>query len=538
MNGTLGYQLNWTGGQRIKLYKDFGIRWWLNSLDVRTSASRQTSRRWRLIGDEYRPDPYGFRASLQNSGSANYSPVPSITSTFNMNIERDVGLPHEWFGVDVGTEVRRNHNFKLNYRPPPIRFVRAFQPDINYTSQYTEDSSPNVRRPGDPRGTRNVNANHTVALKVKYDIGNTFSTIFRRMGVDVDSRDDRPPPGAQPPATGGAAGAGSAAPDTSTAPADTTSGPRADPMMLVHKFTEVLTDIRRVNFSVSQQNGSNYQRIPERPGYGYQFGLSTDTGINTPDGPVDKPDTESESLKFNADSGVELTESIDVAGRYQHTITDQVNRTSERRSVSTTFPDVQLSWKNLERLGLFGAFFTQTQATVNLKQFKQESGRRDEDPENIRTQLTFSPSLLFTWKNDIKSNLGVSYNKNTSDTRGSKTEQTSISINLDFKKSFIGGAGFKIPIPFFTKQVKWKSKLDTNLSMAYSRTSGKRFTEGSDLSSPIPSTSSIRVSPTVAYTFSDNLSGRAFIDYNRSYTETTDQTITTVRVGVTAVFTF
>jgi hypothetical protein len=32
--------------------------------------------------------------------------------------------------------------------------------------------------------------------------------------------------------------------------------------------------------------------------------------------------------------------------------------------------------------------------------------------------------------------------------------------------------------------------------------------------------------------------GSAFIDYARQYTEATDQTTTTVRVGVTAVITF
>jgi hypothetical protein len=149
-----------------------------------------------------------------------------------------------------------------------------------------------------------------------------------------------------------------------------------------------------------------------------------------------------------------------------------------------------------------------------------------------------SPSLLFTWKNDIKSTLGVAYNRNTSETRGSKTETTSLSVNLDFTKTFIGGAGFKIPIPFFSKEVKWKSKLDTSLKLAYSRTGGKRFLEGTDFSTPIPSTSSLRVSPTVAYQFSETLSGRAFVDYSRGYNESNDQTITTLRIGVTAVFTF
>ena len=42
----------------------------------------------------------------------------------------------------------------------------------------------------------------------------------------------------------------------------------------------------------------------------------------------------------------------------------------------------------------------------------------------------------------------------------------------------------------------------------------------------------------MTYNFSQALNGRLFIDYGRTYTELTGQTITTVRVGISAVFTF
>jgi hypothetical protein len=90
---------------------------------------------------------------------------------------------------------------------------------------------------------------------------------------------------------------------------------------------------------------------------------------------------------------------------------------------------------------------------------------------------------------------------------------------------------------FFGKEMKWNNTLETNLALAYTRAGGSRSTLGG-IEEPIPATTSFRVAPTVRYTFSKNVNGSAFIDYSRIFAEATDQTTTTVRVGVTAVIAF
>ncbi len=176
--------------------------------------------------------------------------------------------------------------------------------------------------------------------------------------------------------------------------------------------------------------------------------------------------------------------------------------------------------------------------SANFKIFEQETGRRDEDPTSSRRDFSITPALQFSFKNEINSNLSVSYAKNTTNTRGSSSENTNLSVSLDFRKIFRGGAGFRIPLPFLNKRVDWSSQLETNLSLAYSQTGGKRFVTGSVFFEPIPQTTSLRISPAMTYNFTDALSGRMFIDYARQYNEATDQTITTLRLGVNAVFTF
>jgi hypothetical protein len=441
--------------------------------------------------------------------------------------------------------VRRNHNLKVQYRPPPVWLIKAFSPDLSWGTSYAEDSSPNIRRPQDPRGVRNVNTGRDMSLKTRFDLGATFEKIFDKIGLEVEGdgkgrREKEIPWERLPPAIADSLRALQAADTTSQAEADTTAAKPGgvDAMLAVRKLGSILAGIRRLNANLTHRVNNNYARIPDRPSLAYQFGFDTNSGVVTEDGAFDKPDRLTKTLSLSADTGAQITDDIDVATRYQKSISNSEIGANSTESNSTTFPDVQMSWKGLEKIGLFGVLFTQTQANLNYKKFIQESGRKGEEPDNIRETLTLSPSLLFTWKNETKSTLGVSYNKVTTDQRGSISENTTLSVNLDFRKSFRGGAGFKLPIPLFRKEVKWKSTLDTNLSIAYSRSGGERRVAGTPISQPIAGTTSLRVSPNVAYTFSQSLSGRAFVDYSRSYNEARDQTTTTVRVGVTAVFTF
>jgi hypothetical protein len=138
-----------------------------------------------------------------------------------------------------------------------------------------------------------------------------------------------------------------------------------------------------------------------------------------------------------------------------------------------------------------------------------------------------------TWKNQMQTTLSVAYSSATNDTRGSKSATNSSGVTLDLKRNFRGGGG----IGFLGKKMAWNNDLETNVSIAYSRSGGERTVLGG-FTEPIPASTSFRVSPNARYTFSKNINGSAFVDYGRQYTESTRQTTTTVRVGVTAVVTF
>jgi hypothetical protein len=512
------------------------LRYWLNALNFRLQASRKTANRSRFRNGEFVKDPYFYDADVKMNGSANYSPFRSLTSSFSASMTRDLNLPKYWYGIDVGREVGRSHNLQLSFRPPKIFIIGAFSPDFNMGTGYLENSGPNIRRPGDPAGTRNVSNQRSAGVKMRFDVGKYFGQLFGKFGW----LKDEPPQGDRrmPPRTG----SGGAVADTTTgsqpAEEDTTkTQSRADPKIALRKFGQILKDIRQVNINVQQRFNSSYTRIPARPSYLYQFALTEKTGIVTAEGDIDAPDRASTNLTISLDSGVQLSSNIDIAGRYSTAFTNSQTQVGESESRTSTWPDVNVKWTGIEKFGLFKRIFLNSSANFTYRKQSSESGRKGE-VDAKRETITITPTMTFTFKNGINSTLSMSYNKSLSDNRGSVTENSGMSIGLDLKKDISGGAGFKLPIPFFRKEVKWRSALNTNMNISYSRSSGKRFQAGSELFQPIPLTTSLRIGPSMTYNFTRALNGRLFVEYGRAYSQATDQTVTTVRIGISAVLTF
>jgi len=249
---------------------------------------------------------------------------------------------------------------------------------------------------------------------------------------------------------------------------------------------------------------------------------------------IGKPDTRRASLSFNVDSGVQITRSFDVQGRYTRGTTDQDFRGSgQSRTLAVTWPDLQAKWDGLGNFRPLKPILTNGSVNMNYKATHAESGVKGQAPVSTSDALVLSPAVDMTWKNQMQTTLSVSYSSSSNDTRGSKSETNSEGVSLDLKRDFRGGGG----IGFLGKSMSWNNDLETSLSLTYSRAGGQRTVLGG-FAEPIPSSSSWRVFPTARYAFTKNVNGSAFIDYSRQYTEATKQTTTTVRVGVTAVVTF
>jgi Motility related/secretion protein len=529
MQGGITYQMTWSGGNTLPLFGANRFRWWINQIDLSSTATRQTGKRWSLINGEFRKDPYQYAATLTNQGTVRYNPFRSLESSFGMTINRDLAIPHFWHGYDVGTEVGRGETARLSFVSPDWRLLRFFEkPSIEVASSYGEDSSPNVRRPQDSEGTRNVNASRNDTGRIGFDVGRQFGNLFKLFGWDVgepaaNAPKQNAPPGGAPP---------DSVPPVMSPPDTTRARPGAGTAF--RGLGRLLANIRPIKANVQRRKASGYLRVPERPDWSYQLGLDNNTGILVDGKSIGPPETKTFNLTYTLESGVQLRKSFDVQARYSQTTNDAAFRTNESRSNSTTWPDIQARWDGLQNLRVLGNSISQGELRCDWRETKVETGPKNQEPVTTTESFTLTPALVMLWKNQLNSSLNVSYTENTSDTRGSKSVTNNVSVGMELKKNFRGGGGIK----FFGKGIDWTNELEATLVMAYGQSGGERFQPGSTLSEPIPSRTSLSVDPLVRYTFSKNINGSAFIGYSRTHLETTGQTTTTMRLGVTAVINF
>jgi hypothetical protein len=528
MQGGITYQMTWSGGNTLPLFGANRFRYWINQIDLSSNATRQTGRRWSLVNGEFRMDPYQYAATLTNQGTVRYYPFRSLESSFGMTINRDLALPHYWHGYDVGTETGRGENARISFVSPDWRLLRLFEkPSIEVSSSYSEDSSPNVRRPQDPEGTRNVNSSRNDTGRIGFDVGRQFGNLFKLFGWDAaEPPGGAPGQNAPPPVPPDSARAGASPPDTTRA--------RPGAGTALRGLGRLLTNIRPIKANVQRRKSSGYLRVPERPDWSYQLGLDNNTGILVNGQSIGPPETKTFNLTYSLESGVQLRKSFDVQARYSNTTNDAAFRNNESRSNSTTWPDIQARWDGLQNLRVLGKSISQGELRCDWRETKVETGPKDQEPVTTTESFTLTPALVMLWKNQLNSSLNVSYTENTNDTRGSRSVTNNISFGVELKKNFRGGGGIKL----FGKGIDWTNELEATLLMAYARSGGERFQQGSTLSQPIPGRTALSIDPVVRYTFSRNINGSAFIGYGRTFLETTGQTTTTMRLGVSAVINF
>jgi hypothetical protein len=530
MSGTVDYSISWGPRRSVRLFKNVRFRYWLNSFNVRATANRRTSTRWRNVGTSLVRDPTFYAAAVGTSGKANYVPFPSFTTSFQMNIDRDYARPHQWYGLEIGTETMRNHTFQANYKVPNLWLIGAFQPDLNYNSTYREDARPDVRRQGDPSDVKNVANTRSASAKMNFDIGKYFKKLFKALNL---AEEEAPP---QQPAVQPQDQQGQASPDTTSVQEPAQEDKGVDKLLAVRRVGGVLSRIRRINASFTQRFSSTYSRINGRPNVLFQLGMTDKSGVNVLGIAYDQPERVGENNSLVLDSGVQITSNIDVAARFSMTLSTNKFLESEANAKNTVWPDVNLSWTGLEKYGPLKGLFKTSSATVGYRKTTRQSGQgKRVDSTDKNRSLT--PAVVFTWKNDVNTNLNMNLTRNTHEIRGSFSETSSMSINMEFKYAFAAGKALKIPLPFLRNKTL-RSSLNTSLALGYTRSGGKRSSLGSNILQSVPLRTTVRVSPRATYNFTRALNGGIFVDFQRQFSEATDQTITTTRVGIDATFTF
>jgi hypothetical protein len=279
----------------------------------------------------------------------------------------------------------------------------------------------------------------------------------------------------------------------------------------------------KANLNLGHQ--SSYQRIYERAGFGYQFGLSDKTGVPGRSGDSeDTPERASDNIVLDLRTGVALTASIDIDVRYTYNGSESDYGGTVTKVERITWPSLNFSWTGIEKSRFLNRFIRQSDLKVNFEKKESKDQRRNE------ISYLLSPNWNFVWMNDLTTNFGVSYKQSTTLDNRQEIWTKSWGVTMNLKYNIQGTQGFGLPLPFLgSKKLKFKSTLTTDLGISYTNSMKYNQPEADK---------TLSISPRASYRFSNKINGVLALTYVRNVAGQTGWINHSLGVHVTAEFTF
>ncbi|MBN2070651.1 MAG: hypothetical protein JW814_04255 [Candidatus Krumholzibacteriota bacterium] len=276
----------------------------------------------------------------------------------------------------------------------------------------------------------------------------------------------------------------------------------ADPMLLFRHLLRFLGRVDPVKSTFKIDRRSQFERLYERAGMGYQFGFASRSGTEGAlGGPDADPLRENTGITLNLRSGFDITSNLSANLNFNMSKREDMSYSRRSEAQDLTWPDVNLNWRGLQEWAILRRYIERSD--LNISYIERTSKKLGEETNAF--QIT--PNWNLRWKNSLTSNFSVAYSKKTTIDRGQELWDKSWSANLELKYDIKGTKGIGMPLPFLNKKkLKFESALTTVLNVSYSR--AERYN--------VPPTSTLSIYPRFTYTFSRNVSGNLALGYKRS----------------------
>jgi len=521
---------------------------------------------------------------LNADANIDFQLLDNLRTSHSVAMKRDLEpMNRVVYGLNTGIETERRYSNSLSFNP---KFGRWFAPQYSFSSAFTDDHGPQVRRPGDPAGIRSVRAQSSHDMRASFDIKKLLGAPSpptgraprgRRESGDRGARDGAPgaidardrdsgaegaegertagegagedgaggeDAGADGESDGGAGADGSRGEEDGGRAGDATEEEPAGPGFrdFVQPVLTLLRNTDAIDARYSIKMNSRYDRITlaQLPGWSYRLGLSKGEGA----------DDRGEEHTLSLDSGLKLTGQVRLKGSYKRTtggrwyknaLSDSVTLTTETGSMSETSKG-SLSWNGIERLGALSGIWSSVRARSGIEYKRSHSGPAD-DPKARSKGLAMNPvvSVDTTFKNGLTSSFSWDKRKTTSYSltgAGSVTEDDTGSMSLSLNYRFSAPQGLKLP--FFGQKLKFQSNLDTSLTLRTSSRVSRTAQDEHGLIQvdPTSSTRDLSVTTDLTYSFSRSVSGGLQISFSQKRDEKRDQTRRTIGVHLSAEFKF
>jgi hypothetical protein len=316
--------------------------------------------------------------NLNESYDVKLLPFRSLTANYKLGIDRDLRGALQVSGLQFGHETGRTQNVTVGFTPKIFRWLTT---NAQYNANYRETLETGGQKTaiGNLRRGLTVNSQNQASLR----LGLNFASFFRGLA-------------------------------------------RPKRNILFRLVGRAGSTINNVNSSIARNKQFGLFGLRERPALGYQFGLSDTADVQAFEtGGLTR--TNSRTVQDRADIGASVRLpagfSIQSNANYNHNRTFAQSNAEEKR---TTLPDLNVSWRGIERLPVFRWLWTS--ANVNSS-FQKSKTRRGEPgvldgffhaldtltiTNDIRTtQLSPMISLSTRWKNGMSTTFQTTNTKTT-----------------------------------------------------------------------------------------------------------------------------
>lgn len=410
----------------------------------------------------------GFNGTI----SASMAPLKTVSLGYTFETSRDIRddknlkfsfLPKQ---AKLGIEVSRSQSFSATYRP---KWIGILDQNFSFNSSYKEN--------GDPvqlHGTKSVGNQSGKSANFTF----YWQKIFGILKPKAEAKKG------------------------------------LSPLNWVRSFVGNLgQNLAALSINYRITKTSTKSGLLERPSLSYQFGFTdkADVPFST-DPQTARSDGLSTQKNLDLGSALRVSSNINISSlRYSKVDNIVSSSGTPVRNVSTTFPDMVLTWSNLEKIKILKRFASSVDYSFNYRRKVDtaEDGLTGKLNKRDITKSLTPLSLKVTFNNRIQTNW--SWDRLVAESQalsgvsggGGKTIGTSDAYGVNAAYSFSAPKGMKLP---FLKKIKFQSNLNLGLgiSIKHNQLKSSVGQQGFNISAD---TKEFSLTPSAGYSFSSQVTG-------------------------------
>jgi hypothetical protein len=309
------------------------------------------------------------------------------------------------------------------------------------------------------------------------------------------------------------------------------------PRTLIEPFFSVLRNTTPLKLTMTTRNQSSYARLLDTAPFWYAAGFTTDIGVDPSRYAASALDRQ-ESISLATSS--KLTRQISVDLKYSKADTWREQVGSESRSRREDWPDIQVSLTGIEKWRVLGGgkkegegWFRSSSINVGYKKNLVVNNFTG-TVYNPTISTALQPRWSFTFASGLSATLNANLKWDDVKGNGVTTKTTQSRYGLQVRHQF-RAEQFLAKLGLYKPGASQNVSMDADLSYQSDRTD--RINPGVAAAAPT-GTKRISLEPRFTYQISRNLSGAVRFKFSRTSNIATDQTSTTLGLGVEATFVF